>query len=254
MEQQRQITASHMVEALTSWWNLAGLDAVVSDQTVNWLAIDALEKSVEKQDFSKIETAAPAISIATKSLIAWPGDIDRLKDMIANGADLPGNKFGTASLPAVGPAKSDIVIVSDLPDADDLASGALDGGASGALLNKMLAAIEIDLSACYWTALATTRPSTGEIPDESLPQLTEFIRHQIALVKPNAIILLGSSACNALLGEELLKSRRILGKINHDGISMPVMTTFHPRTLIARPSLKAQAWRDLQMFAKRSEL
>lgn len=254
MEQQGQFAASQMIESLTQWWNLAGFDTAVGEHPINWLTIDTPDKSFEKQISNKSALTNQAVSTPVAPLPAWPDDIDVLKKMVAEGAHLPGNQFGTTSLPAIGPAKCDIMIVSDLPDPDDLASGALNGGASGALLRKMLAAIQIDLSACYWTALATTRPSTGEIPDELLPQLADFIRHQISLVKPKAIILLGSSACNALLDEELLKARRILGKINHGGNSISIMTTFHPRTLIARPALKAQTWVDLQMFAKRAEL
>ena len=39
-----------------------------------------------------------------------------------------------------------------------------------------------------------------------------------------------------------------------NGRNIAALTTFHPRTLIARPAMKAQAWRDLQMFAKRYAL
>jgi hypothetical protein len=35
-----EITAFNVVESLTGWWELAGLDAAVSETSVNWLAVD----------------------------------------------------------------------------------------------------------------------------------------------------------------------------------------------------------------------
>ena len=35
-----EITAFTVVESLTGWWTLAGVDSAVGDETVNWLAAD----------------------------------------------------------------------------------------------------------------------------------------------------------------------------------------------------------------------
>jgi DNA polymerase len=118
----------------------------------------------------------------------------------------------------------------------------------------MLAAIGINIADCYRTWLATTVPATGELPDHILPELGHYMRHQIGLIKPTSLILLGSSACKALLDADLMNARAELRNVNDDGRNIAALTTFHPRTLIARPAMKAQAWRDLQMFAKRDAL
>jgi uracil-DNA glycosylase len=254
MEQQGQIAASRMIDSLTGWWELAGVDGAVGEMPVNWLELDAKADAVEI-----LTVATPAakekVPVApVKPSLEWPLDTDTLKAMIASGAALPGNDFGTRFVAPVGPAACEVMVISDLPDQDELGTGTLGSGATGILLSRMLAAIGIKLPDCYWTTLATTIPPTGEIPDHALQYLADFARHQIGLVKPKSVILLGSSACNALLGEELMKARAELRNINHDGSTMAVLTTFHPRTLIARPAMKAQAWKDLQMFAKRAGL
>lgn len=252
MEQPLQSDASAMIDALTGWWNLAGVDGHVGDVSINWLEAD------KQADVGKIETFKGHVPVADKGAeaasasIEWPADLEELKQMIKSGAALPGNSFGTQAAAPVGQANSEIMIVSDLPDQDDISSGNLHDGINGKLLKRMLALIGIDLNLCYSTALATTRPPTGEIPDTAFALLSEFLLHQITLVKPRSLIILGSSATKALLNEELPKARANLGNINHSGNNMKVLTTFHPRTLIARPALKKQAWKDLQMFAKRS--
>ncbi|WP_373475106.1 uracil-DNA glycosylase family protein [Sphingorhabdus sp.] len=254
MEQQGENTATRLAESFAEWWKLAGLEGAVDDKPVNWLASDSVKEIEESSSIVRAKTNETSIAPPLKTKMAWPNDIEILKKMVAEGAELPCNTFGVRTVAPIGPENCDVMIISDLPEVDDLDSGALNGGFTGTMLGRMLAAINIDLSSCYWTALATTRPSTGDIPEENLPQLTDFVRHQIALVNPRSIILLGSSACNALLGEELLKTRQILANINHDGNNMTAMATFHPRTLIARPAQKALAWRDLQMFAQRAGL
>lgn len=247
MEQRGQLAASKMVESLTGWWELAGVDAYVGEEAVRWLE---LESRADAPPVAPVEIP----SIAPAPSIEWPGDIETLRSMIAGGAELPCNAFGSKPVAPTGPASCEVMIVSDLTDQDELPSAMLGSGATGVLLKRMLAAIGIELSDCYWTALAMTIPPTSEVPESAFPVLAEFVRHQIALVKPKSLILLGSAACKAMLGEELMAARAQLRILNHDVGIMAALATFHPRTLIARPAMKAQAWKDLQMFAKRADL
>jgi uracil-DNA glycosylase len=254
MEQQGQLAASRMIESLTGWWELAGVDAAVGEMPVNWLEIEAKAEIAENLLVSPVIPPNAVAALPTQLVAEWPADIETLKSMVASGATLPSNTFSNRFVLPVGPANCDIMVISDLPDQDELAGAILGSGATGALLTRMLAAIGVKLPECYWTALATTIQSTGEIPENSIKDLAAFVLHQIELVRPKSVILLGSVACKALLGEEMMKARAELRNINHDGSNMAVLTTFHPRTLIARPAMKAQAWKDLQMFAKRAGL
>lgn len=254
MEQQGQLAASKMIESLTGWWELAGVEAAVGEVPVDWLATSP---KAEISNEVSAKTAASDHSVGAiplKRAVEWPSDIETLKIMVIEGAALPGNSFGSRFVAPSGPSRCDVMVVSDLPDQDEIAGKMLGSGATGALLGRMLAAIGQNLTDCYWSALATTIPPTGEVPDEAYSELADFVRHQITLVQPKSLVLLGSSACKALLGEDLMKARAELRNLNHEGSNMAVMTTFHPRTLIARPAMKAQAWKDLQMFAKRSGL
>ncbi len=254
MEQQGQIAASDIVDSLTGWWELAGVDAAVGEMTVNWLELDAKPAATETESSPPTKTAKSPLSEPVRPAVEWPNDIETLKALITRGAELPGNTFGSRFFAPIGLSISEVMIVSDLPDQDEFVAGKLGSGGSGVLLDRMMAAIGIKLADCYWTALATTIPSTGEVPEAAHMELADFVRHQMSLVKPKSLILLGSAACKALLNEELMKARAQLRNFNHDGSNMALLTTFHPRTLIARPAMKAQAWKDLQMFAKRDGL
>lgn len=247
MDLQGQFAASSILESLTGWWELAGVDAAVGDEAVDWLALDAKPEVVALIPVK----SAPQLELLAETKVEWPQDIETLRGMIAGGAALPGNMFGNRAVAPVGLGNAKLMVISDLPDSDELAAEKLGSGATGKLLERMMAAIGMDLAECYWTALATTIPATGELPDAALPGLADFVRHQINLVDPQNVIILGSAACRALLGLELMEARQTIQNINYIGGKKAALTTFHPRTLLARPQMKAQAWKDLQMFVKK---
>lgn len=250
MEERGETKAFAVVESLTGWWELAGVDSAVGESAINWLADDVTAKASEPPNVATI--AKKQVELPATPTIAWPSDIMTLREMIIGGAPLPGNEFGPVRIAPVGPLDPDVMIISDLPDIWDDPEAAGHISANTTLLRRMMAAIGIDLAKCFCTWLASSVPPTGEVPEPALPELAAFMRHQIQLVRPKSLVILGSSACQALLGEQLMNARAELRNVNHDGRNMIALTTFHPRTLIARPAMKAQAWRDLQMFAQRA--
>ena len=250
MDDQGPIAASDMIDSLTGWWELAGVDSAVSDISVDWLALDAKPEPVSSTPV--IANTQPE-AIATPR-VEWPQAIDALRIATSDRIALPGNGYGSRPVTSIGPSSCEVMVVSDLPDSDELAAGNLGSGTSGVLLERMLAAIGVNLADCYWASLASTMPATGELPDADIPELAAFLRHHIGLVKPKSIVSLGTAASKALLGLDLMEARQSLQDFNHDGGKVAVLTTFHPRTLIARPQMKSQAWKDLQMFAKRDIL
>lgn len=247
MEDRGKITAFAVVESLSGWWELAGVDSAVGESTVNLLAQDAADTSPNMPVASAVEKKQAEAPTAPS--IMWPTDIAALREMVVGGAPLPGNAYGPVRFPSVGPVSCDVMVISDLPDI--LPSPETMTSLNAALLQRMLAAIGIDIAQCYCTWLATSMPSTAEVPENDLPDLAAFVLHQIKLIRPKSLVILGSAACKALLGDELLHARAELRNVNHDGLNITTLATFHPRTLIARPAMKKQAWRDLQMFAKR---
>lgn len=247
MEDRGKVTAFAVVESLSGWWELAGVDTAARDSPVDLLAPDAVNTSPNVSVLAPAEKKQPE-SAATPAVM-WPSDIAALREMVASGALLPGNAYGPVRFPSVGPVSCDVMVISDLPDISPTAENMTPLNVD--LLQRMLGAIGIDTAQCCCTWLATSMPSTGEVPENDLPDLAAFMLHQIKLIRPKSLVILGSAACKALLGEELMLARAELRNIVLDGLNIPTLATFHPRTLIARPAMKKQAWKDLQMCAKK---
>ena len=246
-----------LAESALAWWRDAGVDYVSDGEAMNWLAAvapaparDAAPKPIEQARRAIIEPA-----ITTTVLTAeWPLDLVALKSAIANGVALPGCGYGSRTVAPTGEAGAVVMVIGDFPEQEDVASGIYGSSAVGRLTKNMLLAAQILPDFVYKTALAHSIPAAASLPRIDLPGLAAFVRHQIALVQPKIVILFGSAACEAMLSQELMKARGNLQYFNQDVRKTAAIATFHPRTLMAQPQLKAQAWKDLQMLARKDHL
>jgi uracil-DNA glycosylase len=247
----------NLSESALAWWRDAGVEYVCDGEAMNWLA--ALAPPAVRVEVSKpVEQArrasiAPVIAPATK-LAEWPSDLAALKSEIANSVALPGCGYGSRTVAPTGEAGAVAMVIGDFPEQEDAASGIYGSSALGRLTENMLLAAQILPDFVYKTALAHSIPAAASLPTADLPALAAFVRHQIALVQPKIVILFGSAACEAMLSQDLMKARGNLLYINQDDRKTAAIATFHPRTLMAQPQLKAQAWKDLQMLARKDTL
>jgi uracil-DNA glycosylase len=250
-----EINAQLAVSAL-AWWRDAGVDYVTDGEPMNWLSPEIAAPVVSR--FVEMPEVAKPIQAPQKPpqtpVQQWPDNIVTLKAMIRDKAGLPGLSYGGACAIPNGEAGATAMVISDFPEEEEIASGQFGLGPVATLLGNMLLAAQIVPDLTYTTALAHSRPTAGSLPKSEMAELAAFARHQIELVRPKIIILFGSAACEALLGAELMETRGRLEFINHDDRKTAAVATFHPRTLMAQPQLKAQAWRDLQMVVRKDYL
>jgi uracil-DNA glycosylase family 4 len=233
------------------WWHEAGVDTLVDDAPRDWFA--APEPLV-------VPSAAPAAPVVAPSEMPH-----LLADFLAwrSGAKVPEADWSGVSLAAVGPADATVMVLVDCPDRDDGDAGALLSGASGRLLDKMLAAIGLTRDEVHLAAVCAKRPTAGRIQSEVEARLSEIAKHHIGLVAPKRLLLLGNAASRAILGTELQAARGRLHGFNHKtgetgsgsasgeaSDETGVVASFHPRFLIEKPAAKAEAWKDLQMLMR----
>ena len=71
-----------------------------------------------------------------------------------------------------------------------------------------------------------------------------YLRAQVGLIRPQVIVLLGSSALGAILGAEHRITRERGAWIERKGVFF--MPTFHPAALLRDESKKRPVWEDLK--------
>ena len=100
-----------------------------------------------------------------------------------------------------GDYKSKIMIVGEGPGQKEDQEGKPFVGDAGILLNKMLKSINIDRKKIYITNVVNFRPPNNRKPEPSeISKYSNFLRKHIAIIDPKILILMGSTAMEALTG------------------------------------------------------
>ena len=150
-----------------------------------------------------------------------------------------------------GNPNSKIMFVGEAPGANEDDEGLPFVGRAGMLLDKMLAAINLDRKKIYISNIINFRPPDNRRPtDEEIRRYLPFITKHIEIINPKILVLLGSTAMNALIGNEIVISK-MRGKWiekKFGKCKTSVIITFHPAFLMRQPAQKKMAWIDLQMI------
>ncbi|QHL90802.1 hypothetical protein GVO57_08145 [Sphingomonas changnyeongensis] len=162
---------------------------------------------------------------------------------------IPGS--GPRRVAGGGDAGAVLAVVTDMPDPEDLGGNMLLSGAAGLLFDRMLGAIGLARPAIWLAPLAVARPVAGQVPAADQPALAAILRHQLSLTGAEQLLVMGDAASRALTGTETARARGRFHSVNLGDRTVAVAATFHPRLLLRRPALKAEAWADLQMVAAR---
>ena len=154
-------------------------------------------------------------------------------------------------VPGEGVENPDVLVIGEGPGYDEDMSGRPFVGKAGVLLDKMLAAIELDRNKnCYIANIVKCRPPNNRDPEpEEQSTCFAFLQAQLHILKPKMILCMGRIA-----GHKMLDTQESLNKLRgqiFDYNGIPLMVTYHPSALLRDQSLKAPAWQDLKTFKKK---
>ena len=196
-----------------------------------------------------------AINRYKKDIFEISGDkaesLEKLKRSISNIKNCELKKNATNIVFADGNPKSKIMILGEAPGSNEDQEGLPFVGRAGALLDKMLSSINLDRKNVYISNIINYRPPENRRPtDEEINRYLPFIKKHIEIIAPKILILLGSTAMNALIGNEV-----VISKIRGQWIEKEfgqcktsMIVTFHPAFLMRQPTQKKLAWIDLKMI------
>ena len=150
-----------------------------------------------------------------------------------------------------------VLVIGEAPSEHDESTG-IPFSDEDHLLDKMLYNIQLDTkSNCYVTNLVKCRTPQSRMPMiDEIMSCSSFLKAQIAMLKPSAILTLGRAAFQTITGssQTLFEAH---GKIysystgtdnNPLGQTIMVVPTFHPNFLRQNPNSKKPAWEDLKFF------
>ncbi|MEP2943976.1 MAG: uracil-DNA glycosylase [Hyphomicrobiales bacterium] len=147
-----------------------------------------------------------------------------------------------------------VMFVGEAPGRDEDINGIPFVGRAGELLNKMMAAIDLNREEDVYIAnIVPWRPPGSRNPTLQEAELCRpFIERQIELINPDILVPLGAATARQLLNttDGIMKLRgriKPYGLKNREIIAIP---TLHPDYILSQPSQKRRAWQDLLTIKK----
>ncbi len=180
--------------------------------------------------------------------------LQKLKNSIKNIRNCELKKSATNLVFSDGNPNSKIMIVGEGPGANEDKEGLPFVGRAGQLLDKMLKSIKLDRGNVYITNVVNFRPPENRRPSEvEIARYFPFLTKHIEIINPKILVLLGSTALNTIIGNEIVISKArgkwIEKKIGN--CSTQVIASFHPAFLMRQPEQKKMSWIDLKMIRQK---
>ncbi len=223
------------------WWEDAGVDTIVGETPRDWLA-------PERKAAGRTTVPHPPTLFASGPLplpeqkrdLVLPDTLEAFQAWLLAG-EVP---LAAPSAVRVGPAgdpASGLMILVDMPSAEDVADGSLLSGEAGALFDRMMQAIGRGRDSLYLASLSPIRFATGTFDAATAGRLASMARHHVALVRPSALLLFGDACARALLGAPVAQARGKWHELETATGKISTLVTIRPEKLVSQPGLKKHA-------------
>ena len=217
--------------------NLIGYDYVFDNSPINRLE-------------NKINTPNKLNKNKQEKLINLKNEIDSIEDCKLK-------KNASKMVFADGDTQSSIMIVGEGPGQKEDELGKPFVGDAGNLLNRMLNAIKIERKKVYITNVVNYRPPNNRKPEQSeINRYSKYLKEHILIIDPKILILMGSTAMEAILGsnKRISKERGQWKEVIIKQKNYKTIVTFHPAYLLRKPDQKKFSWEDLKIIRKEIDL
>ncbi len=149
-----------------------------------------------------------------------------------------------------GNPQADLVFVGEAPGREEDKKGYPFVGEAGRLMEKILFAMNLSRDEVYICNVIKCRPPGNRDPQvNEIAACEQFLKRQLAIIKPQLIVALGRFAAQALL-----QTKDPIGRLRghwreYEGI--PLMPTFHPAYLLRNSAGKRDVWEDMKQVMQR---
>ena len=147
-----------------------------------------------------------------------------------------------------GNPQARLIVVGEAPGAREDETGQAFVGPAGKFLDLLLATVGLsrEVSAYICNVLKCRPPGNRNPLPGEIEACTPFLKRQIELISPEALLAVGAFSAQFLTGKEVpIGSLR--GEVySYHGV--PLVVTYHPAALLRNGSLIRPTWDDLQLL------
>jgi uracil-DNA glycosylase family 4 len=212
-------------------------------------------REVAESSAPSLDQVPPGISVgnADRELFGGPlanlDSLDAVAQSVASCTKCPLYATATKPVPGQGNPNATLMIVGEAPGATEDEQGLAFVGAAGQLLTKILGAVDLKREDVFICNVLKHRPpgNRNPMPDE-VTACSPYLVRQFELIRPRAILALGTFAA-----QTLLQTKLAIGKLRsqvHRYHGVPLIVTYHPAALLRNPSWKRPTWEDVQLVRR----
>ena len=144
----------------------------------------------------------------------------------------------------VGDRTADVMFIGEGPGEQEDLQGEPFVGPAGKLLDDMMSIIDLDRTNVYIGNIVKCRPPQNRDPLETEQDACiEYLRNQVALIRPKIIVCLGRIAAKRIIDPEYRITRQHGTWVQKGGIWMTAI--YHPSALLRDVSKRPETFDDL---------
>lgn len=256
------VSTETALKSLTDWWGDMGVEV---DEALMRALTKTVPRAVATTEPSNVR--APRKRRGKKTLEDWialaretaaaADSLDALKAAIEAYDGSPLKAGANKCAVFDGTQGADLMVIGEGPGGEEDRKGLPFIGKAGQLLDKMLAAIDLDRKTnCFISNVNYWRPPANRNPDaDELAVCRPFVDRMVELAQPRIIIATGGVATKTLLSTKtgIMKLRGSEHQFSAGAHECLIIPIFHPAYLLRRPEDKSRTWRDLLLVKQRLE-
>lgn len=211
------------------------------------------------------------IPVAPGLAAARNGQVALAREVANAAADLPALRAAIAGFEgcslrdtathlvfAEGDASTGLVIVGEVPNAEEDRAGHPFAGRPGQLLDRMLDSIGLDRGRVLLVPLIPWRPPGDRPPsDLELAICKPFLERLLVLARPARLLLMGSRPTKLLAGITIRANagwQDIAIATERSGDPVPMLAMRHPSYLLSHPTARRESWSALLLLRRTLDL
>lgn len=150
----------------------------------------------------------------------------------------------------VGNRNADVMFIGEGPGEQEDRLGEPFVGAAGHLLDDMMSIIDLDRTNTYIANIVKCRPPNNRDPEETEQDACiDYLRNQVALIKPKIIVCLGRVAARRLINPDYRITREHGTWVCKNGVWITAL--YHPSALLRDLSKRPETFYDLMSIRKK---
>jgi uracil-DNA glycosylase len=178
-----------------------------------------------------------------------PPSLEAIAETVRGCTRCPLYQTATNPVPGEGNPRAELVCVGEAPGATEDATGRPFVGQAGQLLSKILASVDFQREDVFICNVLKHRPPGNRNPrPEEVEACRPYLLQQLELIRPKAILALGTFAA-----QTLLETKQSIGNLRgavHRYYGTPLIVTYHPAALLRNPAWKRPTWEDVKLVRR----